>query len=171
MIKLLLSVMERLIFVLLLSGAAFTSCENGERSGFWVNWTFAKTGDASQAARQVNANPNLAAARSSPTPPQRVVTAEPNHEALAIPHPSATPTPSQVINTASAPEITEPVASPPTRPVLSQPSDVPYAKPVPGKPGYVFSPFDTKGGYVDVTGYSPGSMVKDPYSGKIFRVP
>ncbi|HYJ03576.1 MAG TPA: hypothetical protein VEX43_00450 [Chthoniobacterales bacterium] len=47
----------------------------------------------------------------------------------------------------------------------------PTAKPVPGKPGYVFSPFDASGGYVDVTGYSPGQKVKDPYSGKIFLVP
>ncbi len=50
-------------------------------------------------------------------------------------------------------------------------SDLPYAKPVPGKPGYVFSPFDKNGGYVDVTGYSPGQKVKDPYSGKVFLVP
>jgi hypothetical protein len=48
---------------------------------------------------------------------------------------------------------------------------LPYAKPVPGKPGYVFSPFDKNGGYVDVTGYSPGQKVKDPYTGKIFLVP
>jgi len=49
--------------------------------------------------------------------------------------------------------------------------DLPYAKPVPGKPGYVFSPYDPNGGYVDVKGYSPGQKVKDPYSGKIFLVP
>lgn len=52
-----------------------------------------------------------------------------------------------------------------------QTAPLPYAKPVPGKPGYVFSPFDPKGGYVDVTGYTPGSKVKDPYSGKVFLVP
>jgi hypothetical protein len=46
----------------------------------------------------------------------------------------------------------------------------PTAKPVPDKPGYVFSPSDpTK--YVDVSGYPAGSKVKDPYSGKIFLVP
>ena len=48
---------------------------------------------------------------------------------------------------------------------------LPTAKPVPGKPGYVFSPFDPNGGYVDVTGYKPGDKVKDPYSKKIFLVP
>ena len=50
-------------------------------------------------------------------------------------------------------------------------AQIPTAKKVPGKPGYVFSPFDPSGGYVDVTGYSPGQKVKDPYSGKIFLVP
>jgi hypothetical protein len=50
-------------------------------------------------------------------------------------------------------------------------TEYPTAKPVPGKPGYVFSPFDPSGGYVDVSGYSPGQKVKDPYSGKIFLVP
>jgi len=50
-------------------------------------------------------------------------------------------------------------------------SQIPTAKPVPGKPGYVFSPFDPSGGYVDVTGYASGQKVKDPYSGKIFFVP
>ena len=58
----------------------------------------------------------------------------------------------------------------PSRNASSQ-TQFPTAKPVPGKPGYVFSPFDPSGGYVDVTGYSPGQKVKDPYSGKIFLVP
>jgi hypothetical protein len=62
-------------------------------------------------------------------------------------------------------------ASPsPSRTAATQ-SQFPTAKPVPGKPGYVFSPFDASGGYVDVTGYSSGQKVKDPYSGKIFLVP
>ena len=52
----------------------------------------------------------------------------------------------------------------------SQQLEFPTAKPVEGKPGYVYSPSDpTK--YVDVSGYAPGSKVKDPYSGKIFLVP
>ena len=60
--------------------------------------------------------------------------------------------------------------SPSPRTTTAQ-TQIPTAKPVPGKPGYVFSPFDPSGGYVDVTGYSPGQKVKDPYSGKIFLVP
>ncbi len=47
----------------------------------------------------------------------------------------------------------------------------PVAKPVPGKPGLVFNPFTANGGYIDVSGYAPGSKVKDPESQKIFIVP
>ena len=46
----------------------------------------------------------------------------------------------------------------------------PYAKRVPGKPGYVISPFHPDG-YVDVRGFPSGTEVKDPFSGKIFLVP
>jgi len=46
----------------------------------------------------------------------------------------------------------------------------PVATAVPGKPGYVYSPYDSSK-YVDVTGYTPGSKVKDPYVQKIFIVP
>jgi hypothetical protein len=47
----------------------------------------------------------------------------------------------------------------------------PTAKSVPGKSGYVFSPFDTEGRYVDVSGFAPGTKVKDPWTDKIFLVP
>jgi hypothetical protein len=35
----------------------------------------------------------------------------------------------------------------------------------------VFSPFDSSGRYVDVSGYTPGTKVKDPWTDKIFIVP
>ncbi len=46
----------------------------------------------------------------------------------------------------------------------------PTAKPVPGKPGYVYS-IDPAGGIVDVTGYKSGDKAKDPYTKQIFVVP
>ena len=49
--------------------------------------------------------------------------------------------------------------------------EFPTAKLVPGKPGYVLSPFDANGRYVDVSGYTSGSKVKDPWTDKIFIVP
>ena len=49
--------------------------------------------------------------------------------------------------------------------------DLPYAKQVAGKPGFVTSPFAPAAGYIDVRGFPPGTEVKDPYSGKTFLVP
>lgn len=79
------------------------------------------------------------------------------------------PGPSPKSSPAAVTEKSKP--SPGTSRNASTQAQVPTAKPVPGKPGYVFSPFDPSGGYVDVTGYTSGQKVKDPYSGKIFLVP
>jgi len=62
----------------------------------------------------------------------------------------------------------------PQQPVPEAPKsvgEIPYAKPVPGKPGFVLSPYDQYKGYIDVRGFPPGTEVKDPYSGKSFLVP
>ena len=56
-------------------------------------------------------------------------------------------------------------------PAASGEAEFPTAKSVPGKPGYVISPFDSSGRYVDTSGYTPGSKVKDPWTNKIFVVP
>lgn len=104
-----------------------------------------------------------------PPPPvqtQRRVVAT---EREAPPEPESRPTATPRVTTTR--ESVPPTTTSTQRTASSQGSDLPYAKPVPGKPGYVFSPFDKNGGYVDVTGYSPGQKVKDPYSGKIFLVP
>src|SRR5713226_798100 len=57
------------------------------------------------------------------------------------------------------------------KPSPSPRAQFPVAKPVPGKPGLVFNPFNANGGYIDVSGYAPGSKVKDPDSQQIFIVP
>jgi len=49
--------------------------------------------------------------------------------------------------------------------------DLPYGIPVPGRKGMVTSPYLPEGNYVDVSAFAPGSAVKDPYTGKFFRVP
>jgi hypothetical protein len=83
--------------------------------------------------------------------------------------PSPTP-PRRTVAETSAPQRmnrSQPSASP--RAATNQ-SEFPVAKPVPGKSGYVYSPYDSSK-YVDVSGYTPGSKVKDPYTQKIFIVP
>jgi hypothetical protein len=52
----------------------------------------------------------------------------------------------------------------------SNESEIPTAKPVPGKPGLVFSPSHPDK-YIDVEGFSSGDQVKDPYSSQTFIVP
>ena len=84
------------------------------------------------------------------------------------PRTTVKPSPSPKSSQATVTEKSKPSPSP-SRTTTTQ--SLPTAKPVPGKPGYVFSPFDPSGGYVDVTGYTSGQKVKDPYSGKIFLVP
>jgi len=74
-----------------------------------------------------------------------------------------------------------PVPAPPGRPDVrvakaasgasQQKPELPYGTPVPGKPGLVTSPFASDTGYVDVTGFPPGTAVEDPYTGKIFLTP
>ena len=52
------------------------------------------------------------------------------------------------------------------------PGEFPVAKPVPGKPGFCFSPFN--GNVIDVQGIPPGTLVQDPTvpgQQQIFRVP
>jgi hypothetical protein len=69
-------------------------------------------------------------------------------------------------------DTTQPESKPsPPAQASSTSAAFPTAKAVPDKPGYVFSPFDSSGRYVDVSGYTPGTKVKDPWTDKIFIVP
>ncbi|HEX4086350.1 MAG TPA: hypothetical protein VHY22_15655 [Chthoniobacteraceae bacterium] len=95
--------------------------------------------------------------------------------------------PSASSGPASAPDNVGPIAPPPQPPppppttgqtnnggagaTHPQSADYPYAQPVPGKPGFVVSPYAPGSGYVDVRGFAPGTEVKDPYTQKIFLVP
>jgi hypothetical protein len=58
-----------------------------------------------------------------------------------------------------------------TRAVSKKGEDLRYGTPVPGKKGFVTSPFSPDAGYIDVRGFAPGTPVKDPYTDKIFLTP
>ena len=49
--------------------------------------------------------------------------------------------------------------------------EIPLGSRVPGRPGFVYSPFAQKNQLVDVAGIAPGVEVKCPYSNQLFRVP
>jgi hypothetical protein len=51
-------------------------------------------------------------------------------------------------------------------------NEIPTAKPVPERPGFVYNPFDpTAARLLDVRGKPSGTKLKDPVSGKLFIVP
>ncbi len=58
-------------------------------------------------------------------------------------------------------------------PVIKKTSDYPFGTPVPGKEGFVFSPYNNK--LLDVRGIASGTLVQDttypPSEKKYFRVP
>ena len=106
------------------------------------------------------------------TTPGRTVTpttTDPQRRTTTTTHSQPRPSPKPNASPSTVTDKSKPSSSPSK--TSSAQTQYPTAKPVPGKPGYVFSPFDASGGYVDVTGYTSGQKVKDPYSGKIFLVP
>jgi len=53
-----------------------------------------------------------------------------------------------------------------------KPNEIPTAKPVPGRPGFIYNPFDpTATRLLDVRGKPSGTKLRDPVSGKLFIVP
>lgn len=88
-----------------------------------------------------------------------------------FPQDAGAPPPPPPLQTAPNPEVAPPESAPaPTAAVTTAKGDYPYGVPVPGKPGFVRSPYSPDK-MTDVRGYSPGTEVKDPYTQKIFLVP
>jgi hypothetical protein len=132
----------------LLASFALTSCEVDEPPQRSTRRPVAKYPQAAQsqypAQPQPFQDPNAAPAPAAPGP---------------VPTDTATTTTTPESASAPAP------AAPPTAK-----GDYPYAIPVPGKPGFVRSPYSPDK-MTDVRGYAPGTEVKDPYTNKIFLVP
>jgi len=86
----------------------------------------------------------------------------------ASPTPTAVEEPSKPAKEAKTAPTVLPASA---APAAKATGDMPYGIPVPGRKGMVTSPYLPEGYYIDVSAFAPGSAVKDPYTGKIFRVP
>ena len=98
-------------------------------------------------------DPNAPGGTAPVTDPNATVTTTP---------PAPTPDPQPPAPTTPPPATTNTPAAP---------AELPYGVPVPGTKGFIYSPYDKSAGFVDVQGISPGTKVRCPYTGKIFRVP
>jgi len=157
---------------LFLVGIVMAGCETAHNVA--VSSYHAVTAPVNLFRRHTN-NPSQTTTTATTTTPSDVA-----NPAQQMPTASATPRPRvAAVNTNPTPTATPRVSgssSEKSRPSPSPPETVaepqfPVGKPVPGKPGLVYNPFDPNGGFIDVSGYAPGSKVKDPDSQKIFIVP
>jgi len=85
--------------------------------------------------------------------------------------PTATPTPIAAATPGMSVPPNERNTRTATRAASKKGDDLRYGTPVPGKNGFVTSPFSPNSGYIDVRGFAPGTPVKDPYTGKVFLTP
>ena len=103
-----------------------------------------------------------------PFTPQPVPRSTPRSTPSPTPKPSPKPTPPPTPT--PRPSVTpDAKKSAVFSPTPAPTPEYPTAK-ASGKPDLVISPYD-KNGYVDVSGFKAGDLVRDPYSNKIFRVP
>jgi hypothetical protein len=104
---------------------------------------------------------------------------KPNNESDSTPPDSGNTAPTHDVGDNDAgntsppppPSHEERASTPPGTQPAPKMKDYPYATPVPGKSGFVVSPYAPQSGYVDVRGFPPGTEVKDPYTQKVFLVP
>jgi hypothetical protein len=104
---------------------------------------------------------------------------QPPPQPAKTPHATRRPTSRAAADAATTPSTVAQPSQPPKEVPRVSAADLekikaglPYGIPVAGRKGMVTSPYTPEDGkYVDVTGLASGSIVKDPYTEKLFLVP
>lgn len=135
--------MKSLLSVVLLGAVFFSSCTDYDQPPVQT--------------RRQTARYSQQTTREQQYPPDQ----QPFNDSTAYP-----PAPPPDYDREEAPTTSAPVAAP--EKIVK--GDYPYGVPVPGKPGFVKSPFSPDK-LTDVRGIPPGTPVKDPYTDKVFLVP
>lgn len=152
------------------AGSPRKSAEKIRYGGFVVRVYF----DGQLQAERSEPKGLVAALRNEAKPPASAPSvASPQTEtAEASPNPKVVQPRTLERQTAEAPPAPAPVMPSPSPLNANRDasSAIPYASPVPDKPGFVYSPHDPKF-LIDVRGFPPGTEVNDPNSGKLFKVP
>lgn len=152
------------------AGTSRKSTENVRYGGFLVRVYF----DGQLQAERSEPKTLVTALNSQRTPPASPVSTPPSsvNVVVATPSPLARQATTVTREPASNPTVANQVTTSPSsfQANRDNSSPVPYASPVPDKPGFVYSPYNPKF-LIDVRGFPPGTEVKDPNTGKLLKVP
>jgi len=148
------------IVPILLSGVGTMSADTKQPNG--LEKLFRSIGHAFSGKPQQHKSTHRSSHKESTasTTSAPAATSSPNEESTARSVTGGTPAPPNERNTRTT-----------TRVASKKGDDFRYGMPVPGKKGFVTSPYSPDSGYIDVRGFQPGTPVKDPYSGKIILTP
>jgi len=169
--------MKAVLLPLTLAGVvALSSCVNPALTSSPNRYGYNGTVTGGGAAMVPPVNPGPTVAVNQTTPPPASVANDPTPIDLdSTPAPERTPVtppPAPAPDPTPAPPSNVADNDPPAAPEPEPKLEIPYAIPVPGKEGLVYSPHNKDAGHADVRGMRPGVIVEDPYApGKYFRVP